>query len=236
MSQMTEIRARKILGVDARAGIDVVRAAWKLQAKRYHPDQPTGCANRFVAIGDAYTFLKGHLEEDAPDIVRPWANHQAYAGKRPRAKGRTKPTGDLRGSGYRGAMSARRDAAVNGQKRSACANLADRHSRKAAFAEAASENGGFYVDPRGIRAAAGDGSHIAETISVAAGKVRILVRGAMMAGKNSVAVPAGTRDSDKPTLIRFQVPSGGTGRIRVGEAIRKRFFPWAEDVEIAFVS
>ena len=237
MGKMSERAARNILGVGIFADLDEVRTAWKEQVKRTHPDQPGGCPDAFIAVGAAYELLKGRLEGDA-DYVRPWSKHTDYAGSAPRRKAAPEQPKaartDLRGSGYRGAA-ARREATVSAQVRDACMRLIRSSGMQSAFAKASSLNGGFYADPRAVRQAESGANHVADAIRVSSGgQVEIKVTGTMEAGRNCVSVPAGTRDGDKPALIRFKVPSRGTGRIKLADRVRQQYFPWAESVEIAF--
>ena len=222
-----------MLGVGTKAGADDIRAAWKKKARLAHPDQPGGSEDQFVALGEAYKLLKETGWQSDAGFARPWREGKTgQSAAQPRKAATPK---DRRGTQHTAGAHGPRQRVVEGALRGLCARYLQRQKKQAAYAKAARQNGGFYVDPRVRHGDPASGAeHVAAKVAVDAGTVRIHVAGAMAPGQNTVSMPCGTRAEDAPALVRFHARTSGRGRVRVSDAIRARHFPWASCVEIRF--
>lgn len=58
---MTMIEHYEVLGVDVFCSLSDIKQAYRRLANKYHPDKPTGSAEKFKQITDSYQILKSHL-------------------------------------------------------------------------------------------------------------------------------------------------------------------------------
>ncbi len=225
---LTVERARHILGVTSGATADQIRAAWKVKAKRFHPDQTGGSSEQFLAITEAYKRLKSHGIKDDAGFAR--------AERKPsRRKPQTKRPVERRGKSGTSTDKTVRKVIIDGALKAACRARQNQHLARTAFADASRQNGGFYVDPRTVaQTPANVAHHIADQVVVRDGRVEVIVTQALKRGRNTLTLPDGTRETDKPAHLNFNVSKSGSGRITLDPKTQAVHFPWARSVEIVF--
>lgn len=239
MSYMTHHKARQVLGIAAGTSASDIRIAWKRAVRAHHPDRKGGCARRLLEANEAYEVLTAPHPTGgcAKDAVRPRGEPRPDQQMRRQSRAKSAAVKrDKRGQGRASEEKPRpRRVALDAAKRGACHAKLARDMRGRDWSEILRQNGGCYVDPRAPRRATSlRKTHIASAIRVVDRVVSITVPGEMQPGSNLVAVPQGTREADRPTVLAFTVKTPGQGRIRLPAAIVRERFPWADAVELTF--
>lgn len=141
---------------------------------------------------------------------------------------------DRRGRGIADVNPPGRARLLSGGSRLACQALLERDGVRQAVETAKARNAGCYSDPRLIATAQKPSAagRVAETIRVDQGRVKIELREKLRPGENRIAVPQGTRENDKPTILRVLADNTGNPAGELSPEELSGQFGWAERVEV----
>lgn len=218
--------ARRILGIGRDASAEAIRAAWKVQVRRYHPDRPGGSAEKLMLASDAYQVLTDGSARVAvePEVPEPKAESEVGRGR--------DEAPDLRRVG--GRRSARGSAPVPGAEQASCRERLEGSRQQRGFMVAKQAKGGFYGDPARTDGTEAAAEHVASRLEMDEGWLLFVVEAPMRRGWNSVALPTGQTQGRRSVVISFEAERSGGGCVPLDPAAARECYPWAENVEIAF--
>ncbi len=110
MTQPGDPDPYKILQVDSEAEDEVIQAAYRRLAQKYHPDRSVGpeAADRMVAINAAWALLRDPAQRAAFDRTRADAARSETQAHRPQARTSAQPAGSAASAGSPRASAAER--------------------------------------------------------------------------------------------------------------------------------
>lgn len=98
----------RLLGLTPPSSIEEVRKAYRIKARRYHPDlnHSEGAADRFIAVTEAYEYLTHHfgssagIEERRKEVTEKWEKYRQQQARERAAGYASGKYSHFRSSGY----------------------------------------------------------------------------------------------------------------------------------------